>query len=80
MYQVERCCLFARNQYGISIQDAQQPMLFSRPKQKDRNTGEEREQLIGLIPELAYMTGLTDDMVKNFRIMKVCLSFFYLAA
>lgn len=45
-------------------------MLISKPKQKDRATGERREQLLCLVPEIAYMTGLTDDMRKNFRVMK----------
>ena len=47
-------------------------MLISRPKQKDRQTGEKREQLLCLIPELAYMTGLTDEMRANFKVMKGC--------
>ena len=61
-----------RDQYGIKINDINQPMLISRPKQKDRQTGERREQLLCLIPELAYMTGLTDEMRANFKVMKVC--------
>ena len=63
---------FYRDQYGIKINDINQPMLISRPKQKDRQTGEKREQLLCLIPELAYMTGLTDEMRANFKVMKVC--------
>lgn len=63
--------LFTRNQYGIKINDPQQPMLISRPKKRDRETGEKREELLCLIPELSYMTGLTDEMVANFRVMKV---------
>ena len=50
-------------------------MLISRPKQKDRHTGEKREQLLCLIPELAYMTGLTDEMRANFKVMKVFLPY-----
>lgn len=64
--------LYGRTQYGLSIKDGQQPLLISRPKQRDRATGENREMLLCLVPELAYMTGLTDDMRQNFRVMKVC--------
>ncbi|XP_067935412.1 piwi-like protein Ago3 isoform X2 [Watersipora subatra] len=61
---------YYHNQYGIQIKDANQPMIITRPKQKDRRTGEMKEELISLIPELTYMTGLTDEMKQNFRVMK----------
>lgn len=60
-----------RTQYGLSIRDANQPLLISRPKQLDRASGEKREALLCIIPELSYMTGLTDDMRQNFKVMKV---------
>lgn len=61
-------------QYDIKIKDCRQPMLIS--KQKDRagpkpKSGEEtKDTLICLVPELCHMTGLTDAMTQDFKIMK----------
>ena len=41
--------------YNISIKDPEQPMLVSKPKEKDRRGG--RTQLLYLVPELCFMTG-----------------------
>ena len=48
--------------YGLSIKDKNQPVVVI----KSRRTGQETV----LIPELCYMTGLTDDMRANFNLMK----------
>ena len=46
-----------------------QPMLINRAKKK---TAEEADvaKLIALVPELCNLTGLTDQMKNDFRVMK----------
>ena len=55
--------------YGITIQDVKQPLLIHRVKKK---TMEEAEvtKLMALVPELCTMTGLTDSMKNDFKVMK----------
>lgn len=50
------------SQYQEKVQDPNQPLLVN----KDRKTGNE----ILLIPELCCLTGLTDQMRSDFRLMK----------
>ena len=53
---------YYKTKYNRSISNSNQP-LFSC---KDKKTG----QIIYLIPELCYMTGLTDEMRSDFNLMK----------
>ena len=55
--------------YGLKIKDPKQPLLIHRPKRK---TIEEAEtgKLIALVPELCNMTGLTESMKSDFKVMK----------
>ncbi|XP_069944367.1 piwi-like protein Ago3 isoform X2 [Cherax quadricarinatus] len=57
------------NTYGIKIKDLHQPLLLHRRKKKDVEK-KGSKGFICLIPELSYMTGLTDDMRSDFRVMK----------
>ena len=62
--------------YGINIQDRGQPMLLHRAKPRElrsrRQEGQEEQaaQEIHLIPELCYLTGMSDEMKADFRVMK----------
>ena len=60
---------YYKKQYNISIKDPKQPMLISRSKRK---TAQEDDvpKLIALVPELCNLTGLTDQMKADFRVMK----------
>ena len=60
---------YYKKQYNITIKDPNQPMLISRAKRK---TAEEADvaKLIALVPELCNLTGLTDQMKADFRVMK----------
>ena len=60
---------YYKTQYGIDIKDPNQPLLIHKPKKKSVNEAEVTK-LICLIPELCMMTGLTDAMRADFRIMK----------
>eukprot|EP00095_Tigriopus_kingsejongensis_P008061 maker-scaffold1289_size50518-snap-gene-0.8 protein:Tk08061 transcript:maker-scaffold1289_size50518-snap-gene-0.8-mRNA-1 annotation:"argonaute 3 protein" len=58
---------YYKDQYSVRIQYPDQPMLVSRPKKRD---AEQPGQLIMLVPELCYMTGISDSIRKNFHMMK----------
>ncbi len=53
---------YYKTRYNESINDPNQPLLIN----KDRKTGNE----VALIPELCQLSGLTDSMRADFRLMK----------
>lgn len=53
---------YFKTRYNESINDMNQPLLIN----KDRRTGNE----VALLPELCQLTGLTDAMRADFRLMK----------
>lgn len=53
---------YYKTRYNENISDPNQPLLIN----KDRKTGNE----VALIPELCQLTGLTDSMRADFRLMK----------
>ena len=53
---------YYKTRYNETIKDPNQPLLIN----KDRKTGNE----VALIPELCQLTGLTDAMRADFRLMK----------
>lgn len=53
---------YYKTRYNESVSDVNQPLLIN----KDRKTGNE----VALIPELCQLTGLTDQMRTDFRLMK----------
>ncbi|XP_074648302.1 piwi-like protein 1 isoform X2 [Tubulanus polymorphus] len=65
-------CDYYKKNYNKQITDMRQPLLIHIPKQpKDNSHGTvKRLEQICLIPEFSYSTGLTDEMRKDFRIMK----------
>ena len=60
---------YYKNQYGIEIQDKNQPLLIHRPKIRGI-TEAQTERIIKLVPELCFLTGMTDAMRSDFKIMK----------
>lgn len=59
---------YYQKRYEVTVRNATQPLLVSRPTIKDVNRG--NDQPIYLIPELCGMTGLSDSMRKDFNLMK----------
>lgn len=59
---------YYRLQYNIRITDCNQPLLKSRVK--TRIKGKEERQLVSLVPELCFLTGITDTMRADARVMK----------
>lgn len=60
---------YYRKVYNKEIQDPEQPLLVHRPKEKEIQRGK-KPGLVCLIPELCYITGLTDSVRQDFRVMK----------
>lgn len=56
---------YFKDKYNIVIRDPRQPMLVSRSKARDIRAG--LPELIYLIPELSRITGITDDMRRDFQ-------------
>merc|ERR1712098_90818 len=54
--------------YNKSIRDQKQPLLVSLPKIRDERSGESGP--IYLVPELCFMTGLSEEQRANFQLMK----------
>ena len=68
--RVERTFMdYYKVHYNLDIKDPKQPLLISRSKRK---TVEESEvaSLTALVPELCSMTGLTEAMKADFKVMK----------
>ena len=60
-------------QYKININDLLQPLLIHRPKrssQRMHRLTEGKQKEICLVPELCYLTGLSDSLRTDFRAMK----------
>ncbi|CAG2181038.1 unnamed protein product, partial [Oppiella nova] len=58
---------YFKKSWQLDIKDHKQPLLVNRPKPR---RGETESQMICLIPELCFMTGLTDDIRSDTRIMR----------
>lgn len=56
---------FFLQRYNLKIRDANQPLLVSKAKKRDLRGG--GQDVILLVPELCYATGITDRMRNDFR-------------
>ncbi|KAM8760023.1 piwi-like protein 2 isoform 1-T2 [Acanthopagrus schlegelii] len=57
--------------YGITIKEMDQPLLMHRPKERARPGG--KQIITGeilLVPELSFMTGISEKMRKDFKTMQ----------
>ena len=57
---------YYQERYNCLIRDGAQPLLVSRPKDRERRGG--KTGPLFLIPELCFMTGLTDEQRADFRL------------
>ncbi|XP_074604114.1 piwi-like protein 1 [Brevipalpus obovatus] len=54
---------YYKEQHNVTIRDERQPLLLVKPTEPQRRGGDQNQnQPIVLIPELCFMTGLTDQM------------------
>lgn len=70
MYRGEAISLveYMKRKYQITIADHRQPLLISHARARDLRAG--MAETIELIPEVCFLTGLTDQMRTNFPLMK----------
>ncbi|XP_010162141.2 piwi-like protein 2, partial [Antrostomus carolinensis] len=55
--------------YGITIRELDQPLLVYRPREKQTPEGKRRLDMVLLVPELTFMTGIP-EMRKDSRMLK----------
>lgn len=58
---------FQFQRYNIELKDKKQPLLLSFTK---KTNPDGTRKTIGLIPELCRLTGVTEEMRSNFRLMR----------
>lgn len=56
---------YYEKRWHIRIHDSRQPMLIAQTKARQKRAGQ--SGLILLVPELCRITGLSEDMRKNFQ-------------
>ncbi|XP_066151998.1 piwi-like protein Ago3 [Euwallacea fornicatus] len=61
---------YYKAQYNITIRDHDQPLLLNRKKVKKSGSTELEDRMVCLIPELSFLTGLTDTMRSDYKVMK----------
>ncbi|KAK9870113.1 hypothetical protein WA026_006203 [Henosepilachna vigintioctopunctata] len=61
---------YYKNQYNIIIQNDTQPLLVHRQSIKAKDGSGKVDRMICLVPELCFLTGLTDAMRADFKVMK----------
>ncbi|CAL1531960.1 unnamed protein product [Lymnaea stagnalis] len=59
---------YYKQHWNLPITDLEQPLLVSKPTEKDLRRGEEKN--LHLIPELCTITGLSEQMRTDFNIMR----------
>lgn len=66
---------YYKQHYNIDIKDAKQPLLISNKTQRIAGQSEARELTFSIIPEICHLTGLTDKMRSDFKLMREIASF-----
>ncbi|KAG5875466.1 Piwi-like protein Ago3, partial [Gonioctena quinquepunctata] len=61
---------YYKTQHNIVIKDVGQPLLIHRRNIKESGSAEKVEHMVCLIPEISFLTGLTDTMRSDFKVMK----------
>lgn len=61
---------YYKKHYNIEIKDVNQPLLINRKDQKIIGQAAPETITFCLIPELCYLTGLTDEMRSDFKVMR----------
>lgn len=61
---------YYKTQYNITIMDLRQPLLVNRSTRRISGQEEPIEMTTVLIPELCFLTGLTDKLRNDFSVMR----------
>lgn len=59
---------YYKQQYGIEIRDLKQPLLISREEKRVSGQAEKKTFIYSIIPEICYLTGLTDEQRADFKV------------
>lgn len=66
---------YYKQHYNIDIKDAKQPLLTSIKETRIAGKDEPVEMVFSIIPEICHLTGLTDKMRSDFKLMREIASF-----
>jgi aubergine len=61
---------YYKTQYNIDIKDPKQPLLLSRKERRVSGQEQKQEFVFCLIPEICYLTGMTEEMRSDFKVMR----------
>ncbi|CAH0561242.1 unnamed protein product [Brassicogethes aeneus] len=61
---------YYKKQHNLTIADEYQPLLINKRTVKVAGSAQKEDIMICLVPELCYLTGLTDVMRNDFKVMK----------
>lgn len=61
---------YYKKQYNIEIRDLKQPLLIHRKETRKSGSEEPVVMTFCIIPEICYLTGLTDEMRSDFKVMR----------
>lgn len=59
---------YYKTQYNIDIKDLNQPLLISHGKKRVPDQKEKVTLTFAIIPEICYLTGLTDEQRADFKV------------
>lgn len=59
---------YYKTNYSLDIRDTKQPLLISHVERRIAGKREKETQSMCLIPELCYLTGLTDQQRADFKV------------
>lgn len=59
---------YYKSQYNIDIKDPKQPLLISREEKRVPGQKEKKTFTYAIIPEISYLTGLTDEQRADFKV------------
>lgn len=59
---------YYKSQYNIDIKDLKQPLLISREDKRVPGQKEKVTFSFSIIPEISYLTGLTDEQRADFKV------------
>lgn len=66
---------YYKRQYNIDIKDPNQPLLVNKIERRVSGKTEKEEIRFCLIPEICFLTGLTDKMRTDFKVMRDIATF-----
>lgn len=65
---------YYKSAYDVDIRDKKQPLLVHNSERTIIGQAEKELEQIYLIPELCYLTGLTDTMRSDFKVIFLCIN------